>query len=590
MDPLLDATARELLAAEHAALARLLDLLKQTDADPETIDQLAGLVDNLDELFLVVIVGEFNAGKSSVLNALFGEKVMEEGPIPTTAKIEILRYGTEASTRQLSEFLVERRYPSELLRHMNLVDTPGTNSIIQQHQKITEDFIPRSDLVLFVTSYDRPLTESERQFLSFIREAWGRRLVFILNKADLARDEAALRQVIDHIQRGCRELMDFEPRVVPVSAELAYEAKTHPDERDELWAASRFEALESFIEDTLAGDERIALKLTAPLETADRLLDGLETRLSERRRVLVEDEETIAQLETQVEETRAELRESYERHLTEVDNLLLQMERRGVQFLRDTIRASVSKIQLLRDRDRFKEKFAHQVIGDTDRRIEEAVTDAVDGLLNRTTKLQARMFNEFAQRVREAGRDRELSSESAFSYDRAEVFSATMREAERRIEAHDVRREAGRIIDNARDAANTFLGTGAGAAGLGIAGILLIIAPVLDVLGGLGLATGAALAIAGSTIIPRQRKKAIAEFKEHVEVLRTDVKTALAEQLDREVEASLEKVNDTIAPYVRFVEQEREVLEAAAEERKSLREEVDALRRQVEAEFGTAEL
>lgn len=47
------------------------------------------------------------------------------------------------------------------LKQMNLVDTPGTNVILQRQQRLTEEFVPRADLILFVISADRPLTESE---------------------------------------------------------------------------------------------------------------------------------------------------------------------------------------------------------------------------------------------------------------------------------------------------------------------------------------------------------------------------------------------------------------------------------------------
>ena len=589
MDTLLTEQARALLNEERRLLTRLRDLLQQTGADKATLEQLGGLIEGLDELFLLVVVGEFNAGKSSVLNALFGEKVMEEGPIPTTAKITLVRHGEEPLTRQLSEFMVERRHPAALLRNMHLVDTPGTNSIIRQHQKITEDFIPRSDLVLFVTSYDRPLTDSERQFLEFIREAWGRRLVVVLNKADLAKNEAALRQVIEHIESGCRELMGFEPKVFPVSAEQAFEAKTDDAAPDDLWEKSRFGALERFMTETLTGTEQLALKLTAPLDAAGRLLGRLEHRLGERRRILQDDEDTLKDLESQLGDTRARLQRSYQRPLSEVDNILLQMERRGVQFLDDTIRASFSKIQLLRDKDAFKEQFERQVLTDTERQIESRVTDAVDDLLNETTHLQSQMFRTFAERVRAAGRDDSLAAEQGFSYSRAEVFRATMQAADRQVERYSVEHEASRIVGNTHDAANTFLGMGAGAAGLGVAGLLLVLAPTLDMLGGFGVFSGVALAGLSATVLPRQRKKAIREFKEQITELRTAMKEALAEQLDREVETALGGVRETIQPYADFVERERGTLSEAAEEQEALANAMQHARAEVEEQVGTAQ-
>src|SRR5690554_1829282 len=203
MDSLVSPDVREVLESERNLLMVIHSLLGKLEADEETIEQIRQVAEHLEELFLVVVVGEFNSGKSSVLNALFGEKIMEEGPIPTTAKITIVRYGEEPVTRQLSEFVVEKRHPAELLKHLNLVDTPGTNSIVRRHQEITEDFIPRADLILFITSFDRPLSESERQFLSFIRESWGKRLIFILNKVDLADSTTReLEQVLDYLQKS----------------------------------------------------------------------------------------------------------------------------------------------------------------------------------------------------------------------------------------------------------------------------------------------------------------------------------------------------------------------------------------------------
>jgi small GTP-binding protein len=398
---LLTPAANELLNKERRLLSDLLALLRRDNTGEETQAQLTEIIAHLDELFLVVVVGEFNAGKSSVLNALFGEKLMEEGPVPTTAKITILRYGAEPKEEVISDFVVERRHPAELLKHMNLVDTPGTNSIIRQHQVITQDFIPRADLVLFITSYDRPLSDSERQFLDFIRGAWGKRLVFVLNKIDLARDNAAmLEQVLEHIRRGCRELLGFEPKVVPVSAELAFAAKATDSAavRDVLAPKSRFGELETLMTQTLAGPERLAIKLAAPLDTAERLLATLDARLLERRRVLDQDESNLTTLRGQMAGVEAELREGYGRYIAEMDNLILEIERRGVRFLDDSIR--IGNLGLLRDRDRIKEEYARQVVRDSERQLEDRVTEAVDWLLRHALRLWNRTLNQFVEQLR----------------------------------------------------------------------------------------------------------------------------------------------------------------------------------------------
>ena len=91
-------------------------------------------------------------------------------------------------------FVSRLRVPLDVLEGVALVDTPGTNAIIRQHQALSEGFLPRADLVLFLTSADRPFTESERQFLELVRR-WGRAVIMVVNKADLLETPEAREQV-----------------------------------------------------------------------------------------------------------------------------------------------------------------------------------------------------------------------------------------------------------------------------------------------------------------------------------------------------------------------------------------------------------
>ncbi|HZB27479.1 MAG TPA: dynamin family protein, partial [Gemmatimonadales bacterium] len=176
---------QDIRARELELLQRLAAALDRFGADvaPDDLRRFQEARDQLNGLFLLVIAGEFNSGKSSFINALLGERVLPEGVTPTTDRINILRHGPEASEYLREAYLLERTHPAELLREINIVDTPGTNAIIRRHEELTRDFLPRSDLVLFVTSADRPFTESERAFLEQIRE-WGKKIVFIVNKID----------------------------------------------------------------------------------------------------------------------------------------------------------------------------------------------------------------------------------------------------------------------------------------------------------------------------------------------------------------------------------------------------------------------
>lgn len=589
MDLISNPAVAGILDAERTLLATLKGLLEHMNTPPDTTAQLDDLIAQLDALFLVVVVGEFNAGKSSVLNALFGEVIMEEGPIPTTAKINILSYAEEPLDRQRSEFIMERRRPHPLLVHMDLVDTPGTNSIVKQHQTITEHFIPRADLILFITSYDRPLTESERQFLEFIRSDWGKRLIFVLNKADLAQSPEQLQQVITHIETGCQELMGFTPRIFPVSAAKAFKAKTTEDAeaRVHLWAESRFEPLERFMTQTLGGPQRLALKLSAPLGTARQLLSGVEAQIALQQGVVGHDADSLAAFDAEVADEEGKLREGYHRYLLEVDNLILEMERRGVRFLEDHIR--VGQLKLLRDKDRFKEEFARQVIRDHERQIEDRMNDGVDWLLKRMFALWNWTLNHVAEHAKMAKPQGEAGG-SDFFYNRAEVLNGMMREARRKIQSYDMKEEARRILEHTNETASLFLGTQAVAAGIGTVATLLVMGTAADAVGGVGLVSAGLLATLGLFLLPRQRRKAIADFRSSTDELRAEMKKALAAQFDREVDEAVNKIRALVLPYRTFIIQETDRLNQARAAHEKLQTETQGLLKTVHAQFGEAEL
>ncbi|MHC4840606.1 MAG: dynamin family protein, partial [Planctomycetota bacterium] len=150
------------LSEERQLLKQLRDLLIKQDFADETIEHVSGLINSMEELFLLVIVGEVKAGKSTFINSLLNDEVCKVGAIPTTDKINVLKYGPREKERIVEEFLIEKEVPCEPLKNLHIVDTPGTNSIVKRHAEITESFIPRCDLILFTTSVDRPFSETER--------------------------------------------------------------------------------------------------------------------------------------------------------------------------------------------------------------------------------------------------------------------------------------------------------------------------------------------------------------------------------------------------------------------------------------------
>ncbi|HSJ57925.1 MAG TPA: dynamin family protein, partial [Anaerolineae bacterium] len=177
-----------LLKDEKNALQRLQAVLAGFDVEPEDQRTLHKSIQQLDSLFMLVIVGEFNSGKSAFINALLGDRFLAEGVTPTTDRIYVLEYGPTSEREVGDEGVVSLTYPADFLQQISIVDTPGTNAIIRRHEQLTQEFVPRSDLVIFVTSADRPFTESERAFMERIRE-WGKKVIVVLNKIDLLEDD-----------------------------------------------------------------------------------------------------------------------------------------------------------------------------------------------------------------------------------------------------------------------------------------------------------------------------------------------------------------------------------------------------------------
>ena len=241
---ILDERWRGLADRERALLERLVEFLGGFGAPTEDASLVRRKLGDLEELFLLVIVGEFNSGKSAFINALLGAGLSEEGVTPTTDRITVLRHSPELTERELREGVLEKGYPHALLREIAIVDTPGTNAIIRHHEELSRGFVPRSDLVLFVTSVDRPFTESEREYLELIRD-WGKKIV----------------QVRSFVEEGVRSMLGLRPPIFFVSSSTAQKAKNSESqlERDALLLASGFDELERYVTDLLDEEGRVRL-------------------------------------------------------------------------------------------------------------------------------------------------------------------------------------------------------------------------------------------------------------------------------------------------------------------------------------------
>ena len=563
----------ELAREERRVLARLRTALVRFDAAPEHQQALDRSIEQLDELFLLVIVGEFNSGKSAFINALLGTAVALEGVTPTTAQINILEYG-ETSDRQVREPRVHvLTAPAEILRDIHIVDTPGTNAVIREHEAITTEFVPRSDLVLFVTSADRPFTETERAFLEQVR-GWGKKIIVVINKIDIL-TEPQVEEIAAFVSDNARKLLGFSPEVFPVSARLALRAKQGDPT---VWVASRFEALERYIRETLDSAGRIRLKLLNPLGVAAALTDRHVAAVRERAALLKDDVATLDEVERQLSVYQADLLRDFEFRIADLDRILLEMERRGQEFFDDTIR--VGRVFDLLNRSRIQQGFEQHVVGDAPQQIERKVGELVDWLVDADLRQWQDVTKHLAERRRQY-RDRIVGDADAgrFHTDRSRLIESVSRESQKVIDSFDRQKEARELADDARNAVAAAAAVSAGGVGLGAIVTIAATTAAADVT---GIIMASVIAAIGFFILPAKREQAKEQMRRKISDVRQRLSTALHEQFAKEIGKSGERIRESVAPYSRFVRAEKEQLQTTEEQLRGISAELASLRARIE--------
>ena len=559
---------QEIRVREQELLQRLSTALERfgSDVAQEDLRHFQQAREQLNGLFLLVIAGEFNSGKSSFINALLGERVLPEGVTPTTDRINILRHGQQVSEHLLEAYLLERTHPADVLREINIVDTPGTNAIIRRHEELTRDFVPRSDLVLFVTSADRPFTESERAFLEQIRE-WGKKIVFIVNKIDILARPEERDQVLRYVEENATGLLGETPELFAVSARQALEAREansgtsgEPNGKgEELWQQSGFGAVEDYLLNTLDQQERVRLKLLNPLNVGLRLASKYKDATFERLKLLAQDVEAIQNIDQQLAIFHQEMLRDFEPRLSRLDVLLGDMERRGMRFFEETIR--IGRIRSLMDSEGVKRTFEREVIAETPREIEDEVGRVIDWIVERNLKLWQDISAYIERRQITRHHEGMIGDVGgSFNYNRQALLDSVGRVSRDVVGSYNREVESRTIANEIQGTFATTALAQAGAIGLGTLVVTLVSSAAADVTGIL-LAT--ALAVGGFYVIPRKRRQAKQDFERRIQQLATHLKEVLTRQVHLELEQSTARINEAIAPYRRFVQSQQQQLNEA---------------------------
>jgi small GTP-binding protein len=382
------------------------------------------LVKKLEEdRFHLVVVGEFNHGKSTFVNALLGESVLPVGVTPTTAAIHHLKYSErpeatvvfQSGKRESIPFgdarkfsvggglsaddvdYLEVGYPAALLKErILLVDTPGVNDLSLQRADITYSYIPRADAVLFLLDAGQILKESERQFLNEkLLKASRDKIVFVITKWDILNEEEQ-REALAYARAQLANLVK-NPIVFPISAETALQGRRETSGMPELLAhLTTFLAEERgriLLDNALGEGENASNLLAKGVDARRRALTMKTEELERRIKTLEEDLRGTAGT---IEQRRMKIRE-------EISGIKVGAQKDLERFVEDTIRQLPNVIESAKQDD--LRKFLPAFLEDTFRQWAEAeskeIASKLEELAERTIALIKEDAHDATERVGE---------------------------------------------------------------------------------------------------------------------------------------------------------------------------------------------
>jgi len=521
--------------------------------DRKRIQQNAN--DLRDMFFLVVIIGEFNAGKSTFVNAMVGDELLKRGAVPTTDTIQLVRYGNpkrEVKDTE-NELIREWRHPN-VEQGIAIVDTPGTGSVFAKHETIAKDFLSRSDLVIFLLSAKRAFAQTEKMYLELARD-YGKKIVLVINQKDLLTDKE-LGEVSAFVKQQVSETLDLTPPLYAVSAKDALENNRGGGI---FGAASRdahgMEQVREHLLETFKRTPPAKQKLFAQLDFADSMTKKYLEKVQAQLDLVVNDERQAKQLRQELEKQAETLSSQLDGSMKELDRVFGQLRDRGRRFITENL--SVTGVQSLRgvDRETIRVNFEKDVVGSSLQNINEIsenyVNAVVDSsrrywrsIIDRLNKLEALLKDQVVSPDSGSYSDQRLALQEAIAVADSELKSYTEENLAENL--HDI--FSTNLSGFNISVASVVFGVVAFVVGASAPGALT--ATALGVVLGV---VAAPVMIAGGGILAygywrRLRQAAYDELDERLEKLRKSYRQALEDLTDRERNRLLQYGQQILSP------------------------------------------
>ena len=506
------------------------------------------LMQHVNDPFLFVIVGEVKAGKSSFINALLetDKDICKVAPSPMTDTIQQILYGAKESETIVNNYLKKIYQPVEILKQICIVDTPGTNTIIDHHQEITERFVPAADLIVFVFEAKNPYRESSWKFFDYINAEWWKKVIFVLQQKDLINeDDLAINKkgVEDQaIKKGIQD-----PKVFCVSAKI---------EQSDNKSSSGYKLLRQYIDDNILQGRAPILKQQNNLNTLLNIKSKIEGGLALRREQYEADIDFRNDIKDTLQDQEAKSAKQVdilvENLVAEYDNVTrpkLDEIKDGLGFISLVGRSFGSTFGMKESPKIWLNQILDDMEADLNTRLKTKLNDGVVDI---------------ADSIQQMGKivDLKLRNSKTILRDDHEIFSNI---AERRA---NVLKELQQSFSNFLSDSKNFydkelakssesISPNLAAAG-GIAAVGVILATitngmVFDITG--GVLTTAGLLFAGVSI-GFKRRKIIREFTEEIDRGRNKFNTQVNESLKGYIAKIKDRINDNFGKFDKHLERE----------------------------------
>ncbi len=593
--PIADVREREVRLLQ--AVAEQLGQLGE-DAAQDKLRLQQNAADLQEMFFLVVIVGEFNSGKSTFVNALLGDDILPMGITPTTDAIELVRW----FPRKQHDFswrepgiVREWLHPNVGVPGVVIVDTPGTGSVFRKHERIAKNFLSRSDLVVFLLSAKRAFAETERLYLELARD-YGKKVVVVINQADLL-ERRERKEVQAFVKQQIHELLDLQPDIFMVSAKQALQ---HKSNIAGLFSGATddpggINAVREYLRKTFERVPPAKQKLYTQLDFLDSIIQRYITVLDRQIALITSDTALAQDLRRELEQQAESLNDHLDMARRDLDAVFADLRTRGERFIQEHL--TVQRAAQTLDRDAMQRAFERAVVGNT----LERITRISEEYVNRVVDNSRRYWRSILNRLNdlETMLDQEVGSIDATGYaEQRAALQDAIAVADRELHSYT----ADSLAENLR---NTFrsnllrFSTGFTAALGGIVAVVLGVAAKGAVTAAAGsiLATfvvGPALLVGGGTAAMlywrKIKRDALEELERRLDALQHSYNEAMVDLTNRERSRLVQYGQQILSPVFSQLtvlkerhSAQKATLENYAAESRQLRQELD----QIEVSMGT---